>query len=326
MKDVTITQLKNRIKGYEKFAQQYKEIWKRNIEILDGKHYPDNYTDEDKIVINHIWSIVNTLIADIYIANPYITINPTKDVTEAKTDIYENLINYIYRKIRFKYEMRKVIKDVFYTNFGVLKFGYIPKGIFDYNEYVCEDSVFSLRINPKNLIIDPEADDFETAKWVGHKYILPYDDVMEDEFFENTKELKASVSQMYFSTDELQDEDIEKINTDVKRVTLNEIWDKRTQRYYIIVDGYNKYLKNEKFPYKIKGLPFKFLEFDTHPTKLFGVPFITQIFPMNEELNKTRTQQMRHRARALAKILFEEGMIDVGSFVLFSICEIFICC
>lgn len=311
MADLTVEQIKNRVSFSQRFLRNYKPIWKRNIEILDGKHYPDNYKEEDKIVINHIWSIINSLVADIYISNPYIAVNSTKDVPAKVSEIYETLINYTFRQIKFKQEIRKIIKDVFVFGFGCMKFGYTPQGIFNYNENIIEDNIFAIRINPYDLIIDPEATDFENAKWLGHKYYLPYDDVMEDDYYENTQDIKPSISGSYYTDKELEGLDEKAITSDVKRVCLYEVWDKRLARYYIIADGYDKFLKNEKFPYLACGVPFRFLEFDVHQTKLFSVPFVQQIFPMNEEINKTRTQQMIHRSKAQPKILVEEGSMTI---------------
>jgi len=315
--------------SHKKFATIKKKI-KRSWEYYKGNQWADSsdglesaslmYGYREKTVDNVIYSNLRAIIPRLNFRNPKIFVRPKKKPFRTKDGMFDTfaaavyvelILNHYYKVLDVKSEARKCLYDAFLSPWGIMELGYTFKTekfakkdeLLIVNELVMEDSPFCLRRDPNDFRVDIEARDahLHDARWIALRWVRPLDDVRRDPRFSNISGLKTNFrvktdfgsQNVDISPGEYKDD-----NSMWGRVEGWDIWDKKTHRIMTLVDGHDKFLRNDKeWPLELEGFPVETLYFNENSTDIFSVPDIWMCLDMQDELNRIGSMQMDHIRR-----------------------------
>lgn len=302
----------------------YDAVWRRLVDLYKGKHY-DQYSNEDRMLINISFSTINVIAPAIAVNYPKITVNAVNPDNAAQAVIAEAVVNYWWKHRDIKDEFRRAVKDLLIMGHGWIKTGYRfveesavgeegddndPQsgGEAQPNTVILTDSPFAERVSPFDVFIDSDATSMHDAKWIAQRIRRPIADVKSDKRY--NKAARDDVEVMAVSR---YSEDPSARKVYDKNYGYAEIWE-----YYNIVDrtlcvfsigGESFLIKPTKIPYAF-GHPFVMIRNFDVPDCFYPIGDLEQIEPLQRELNETRSQMMNHRKRFSRKYLYKESAFD----------------
>lgn len=262
-------------------------------------------------------------------------------------ELAQLLLNYYVQEnlgIPFKRQMRLAILDAFFI-FGVIKVGYTAdfevnnnKGnyailgydgerpiydidrktgemkIDDREELLVDEKFFIDRISPAAMIFDTEATDtFEDGRYIIEEIVRPLEDVKKDSKYSNTKDLEHNYVVkigLGISEGDLQKDEYSELSSDLKRITLYEIYDIEHDKLKVIAEGHDWFLRNDEMPEGIDKHPYSFLCFNDIPDEIYPMSDIRPLKSPQEEYNLGRSMIMTHAKRFNRKYGCLLNMID----------------
>jgi hypothetical protein len=302
----------------------YDAVWRRLVDLYKGKHY-DQYSNEDRMLINISFSTINVIAPAIAVNYPKITVNAVSPDNAAQAVIAEAVVNYWWKHRDIKEEFRRAVKDLLICGHGWIKTGYRfveeaaigeegddndPQsgGEVQPNTIILQDSPFAERVSPFDVFVDSDATSMHDMKWIAQRIRRPIADVKSDKRY--NKAARDDVEVMAVSR---YSEDPSSRKVYDKNYGYAEIWE-----YYNIVDrtlsvfaigGENFLIKPTKIPYAF-GHPFVMVRNFDVPDCFYPIGDLEQIEPLQRELNETRSQMMNHRKRFSRKYLYKESAFD----------------
>jgi hypothetical protein len=283
----THTEERTRKRGFDRFEDYYRGDYDKHINI------PKLGTITK---INEVFAYVETDVDNLYIRDPYITINAQNSKSKLPAFIQEQAINGDWRRLKLKQESQKVIPDSDMAGRGWMKIGYKATGA---PGVIDEEDLWAIHIPWRHIIYDPHAvDPPNDCMWICHWYDKSVEWLRKkypDKKIEPTKAITVN-------------DNIEKklLPTDKDFTTVYEIWDKDTGYKLIYCEGCDEWLEQTKpiqkdsiGPYKIKGYPFYMLKFTkmTGDKDNFPISFVEVQEPQILEKLKLRTIQLEHLKR-----------------------------
>ena len=302
----------------------YDAVWRRLVDLYKGKHY-DQYSSEDRMLINISFSTINVIAPAIAVNYPKITVNAVNPDNAAQAVIAEAVVNYWWKHRDIKDEFRRAVKDLLICGHGWIKTGYRfveeaavgeegddndPQsgGEAQPNSIILQDSPFAERVSPFDVFVDSDATSVQDMKWIAQRIRRPIADVKSDKRY--NKAARDDVEVMAVSR---YSEDPSSRKVYDKNYGYAEIWE-----YYNIVDrtlsvftlgGESFLIKPTKMPYAF-GHPFVMVRNFDVPDCFYPIGDLEQIEPLQRELNDTRSQMMNHRKRFSRKYLYKESAFD----------------
>lgn len=302
----------------------YDAVWRRLVDLYKGKHY-DQYSNEDRMLINISFSTINVIAPAIAVNYPKITVNAVSPDNAAQAVIAEAVVNYWWRHRDIKDEFRRAVKDLLICGHGWIKTGYrfveesaigeegddndpVSGGEPHPNTIILQDSPFAERVSPFDVFVDSDATSMRDAKWIAQRIRRPIADVKSDKRY--NKAARDDVEVMAVSR---YSEDPSSRKVYDKNYGYAEIWE-----YYNIIDrtlsvftlgGESFLIKPIKIPYAF-GHPFVMVRNFDVPDCFYPIGDLEQIEPLQRELNETRSQMMNHRKRFSRKYLYKESAFD----------------
>jgi len=312
-------------------------------EIKAGIDYRKRYAREDMwpawrqyyrgrwadgvLPINLFFMMLRTTVPRLYFRNPSVSVMSAKPGREnlAFSLILQRIDNKLVRSMKIKKQMKKIVQDTFLFGTGAGKVGFgaefspapgdeegvkVEGGTLnwrpEYRADIVPNMPWFLRIPTGGLIVPPGVQDMDEARWVGHQMSRPLEDVMGDSRFTNTNSLQPTKIQTAGGT----------IQSQVQMVDLVEIRDTQTGKVFVIPkEAGDKPLLFEDDPLQHNGrTAIHSISFNDDDEVFWGVPDSVILDPRQREANEIRTQMMKHRRIAIAKILYEEGSIDKAEF------------
>ena len=313
---------------------------------------------EGGIWVNYQYGLSRLLLPSIYFRNPEVVVNPRGGTPMAYCMLLRDLLNYELVEIEYEDEARKVVFDTFFCGLGVMKFGFAPvlrkrksptpmeraqmlfqamfeagapegdrleKDLtdFDPNQRITNELPFGVRISPNGFFIDKGATCIEDARWVGHRVLVPVDDV------KRSRKYPTSVTRGIEGTHRIQDEraynqvegavvsadgTLGGSKGDPDLVAIYEIWDREHDKL-LVMDSYNigqgspgKFLRDEPNPYpSLDGFPFAVMVFNPDPETPYGVPDAMVWHNPAEAMNMIDSMHLSHMKRFNRKYLASEG-------------------
>lgn len=283
--------------------------------------------DKDLIVVNETGAAVRTYLAFLLYQNPKFKLQARRPEDFIGAMIKEELANYRWREHNIQKALTLAGFDSAITGKGFVAVGWTraedlevgnPKkhGRLGTADYIRPDAPWARRISPYDMLIDPEAPDYdlESARWAGDLYWKPVWEIYsapKGVYSENVVELlkkgesRGSWTANYtkgYSRPNEQNRDY-KPYTD--RVHVCRFWDKRFLRYaeYLpLIDeplrpeGPWPYLDEAGEPY-LDGFPYVEMPFFYIPDSIYGVGIPREIRDQQHELNRNRTQMFDYRER-----------------------------
>jgi len=274
----------------------------------------------DKPVDNMVFSNIRAIVPRLNFRNPKIYVRPKKKPFRTKDGWFDTLsasasleiiLNYYYQELQIKREARKCLYDSLLSPFGIMELGYSLKTEkikdeeeVEVNELIEEDSPYCMRRAPSDFRSDPEGTDpqMNDARWIALRWVKSLGDVKGDPKYSNTTSLKCNYKvKTDFNTANIRNREEVNENEELGlwgRVEGWTIWDKRTRRIMDIVQGHDKFIRNEKsWPLDLDGFPVEILYFNENSGDNYPIPDTWNYLDMQDELNRISSMQLDHIRR-----------------------------
>lgn len=311
--------------GWKRFIAEYKNDW----------NHLQAQVSIPIIPINLIFAYVKTEIARLYFRDPWITVNPKRYEDIGAAQIAEQVINYIWKDLKIKDEIKKVLLETLLVGHSWIKVGYVaefgtveskpkeevkrgpgrpPKAKpmeVETNEYIKSESVFAYHVPYDNIIFDPSATYpcTNTARWMAQKIVKPYRAVVESGIYENTDQLKTA---RFFDDKNALMDNADQVDMvggkDVKSVVLWEIYDLDHKQIITVSPGCPKKLREVPIPeYLNDSFPFIQFAFNPIPGDVYPLSDIAPHEGQIYELIKMVSIEMNHLKRWNRQMVVDEG-------------------
>lgn len=313
-------QLQAGIKFRKKYAREQKwDMWR--------SFYRGEWQD-NVLPVNLFFMMTRMVVPRVYFRNPSVSVVPAKpgDLNMAFAQLQERVDNKLLVKLKVKQQMKKLVQDAFMFGTGVGKLGYgaqftptpdVEGGTgqpykgkhgerVEYHSNIYPDHPWFLRIPPGNFIVPSGAANGDDCMWKAQWVRRPLADVKKDPRFINTSDLTATSQQTI--------DDVPKPEPDIPKpiemIDLYEIKDAKFGRVFIISPISSKVLYEGKDELQSeRSLGYYELIFNDDDEVFWGVPDSQILEPHQLEINEIRTQEMKHRRLAIARILAKVGAI-----------------
>lgn len=302
----------------------YDADWRRFLDLYKGKHY-DQYSDEDRMLINICFSTVNVIAPAVAVNYPKIVVNAVKADNAANAVIAEAVVNYWWRFREIKAEFRRAVKDLLIFGHGWIKTGYrfveestieeaddpsdpVAGGESVATTVILQDSPFAERVSPFDVFVDPDATSMHDIKWIAQRIRRPIAEVRADKRYSKSAREDVEVMAVGRYSDDPSRRKVH--DTNYGYAEIWEFYDVRKRTMCVFTEGGDTFLiKPTPMPYAF-GHPFVMLRNYDVPDQFYPIGDLEQIEPLQRELNETRSQMMNHRKRFARKYLYKESAFD----------------
>lgn len=318
--------VKNGLRFQEKYA--HSRMWP-----IYKAYYRHEFPD-GIIPVNLVFSVLRSVVPQIYFRNPAVSITPTKPGLEFELQarLVEDIDNWLLRELATKYQIKKMINDAFLCGIssGFIgydsEFGYDPAQSFgggiasltgfnkkgdriEYNQNVYPGMPWFLRSRPEDTVYPWGCEDKSTAEWVAMRVFRPLEDIKQDKKYTNTADLKGSHVQRRTTGEGTTSHGAyEDPNwKDHEWVELWQLRDSKTKEIIAFTMDHDKFLRKDEDLMQVDGIPVENLVFNPDPDYIYGIPDARIIEPQLLELNEIRTQAMKHRRIDILKLLLRKG-------------------
>ena len=172
-------------------------------------------------------------------------------------------------------------------------------------------------IRPIDFLVDADAYVYEEASWVGERFQRRWVDAIRDERWDSEarkmleKEGPAGRSPYFDGEvgDNWQDEDGEARDSSLS--TFYEVWDKTTQRIFVIAASVEIPMEVKPYPFLGKAGPYEILQFFPRDDTFWAIPYMDTFTPEVLAMNKTLTRLFDHNQRfGRTRGAYDPGAID----------------
>lgn len=302
----------------------YDAVWRRLIDLYRGRHY-EHYSNEDRLLVNIVFSTVNVIAPAIAVNHPKITVNAVNPENAPNAVIAEAVVNYWWKKRDVRTEFRRAVKDFLICGHGWIKVAYRfierevipdegdPAADVDGNEatpqtVILEDSPFAERVSPFDVFVDPDATSMRDARWIAQRIRRPIADVRNDKRYSKAGRDAVQVMAISRYADDPSQRKIRDKNEGYAEIW--EFYDIADNMMCVFAEGADGFLvKPIQMPFAF-GHPFVMVRNYDVPDQFYPIGDLEAIEPLQKELNETRTQMMNHRKRFARKYLYKESAFD----------------
>lgn len=290
--------------------------WRQSEAQYEGNHWGEGAFDDptaDLITINLSFSTVNTIIPYITSEEPRFLVSPySQDATVENARLQQAWLNRLWRKqsTGAQEALKASAEDYLIYGDGYLKVSYAleekmaSSGQVDSKEIA---EIFVDRLDPWDLFIDPMADGLHNARWLCHRIYTTRDEVEQDVRYEHV------------DVDDLVGEPPDTAEDAIR--TDRTAWHGDTGQDWVVLYEFYDLVHDEMWTFGMGGdVPLRVVEGVSMapivqipnyriPRSPYHMGELEQIKPMQDELNKSRSQLITHRRRNVAKYLIREDAI-----------------
>jgi hypothetical protein len=298
-----------------KFRSSRERIWKRSERQYQGKTWENRAEDptSDLINVNVSFSTINTIEPHLSGMEPEFSVVPfSHDATPKNARLQEAFLNRMWRHkpVGAQLALKKAVHDYLVYGDGYLKTTWqtvVRSQSIDQVTSVVE--MFVDRIDPWDVWIDPNSTGIDKARWVAVRLWTTEDEVRNDESLTIPSAFEFTTIDSLTDDEDEGDKPYHATSNQRKWVVLYELYDIVNQRMYVVPrDGASKR------PWKVvDGIknPIEQIPGYTIPKSPYHMGELEQIFDIQMEIDKTRSQIITHRKRNVAKVAVkEEAMAD----------------
>lgn len=326
-------------RGMEKrthYGQQYewekmKEIWDsgaQHVTLWKESTHQDVTPFQRTAFVNWIWAFAQTFIPAVYWKHPKILVRPKSPLYMTGAKFAEPVINAAMKEAQFRVAVRRALNDCLAFGHGWVKlgwftrFGEVPpaRGVqgkgqstLSQETYLRNDSPYAYRIPVDRMIVDPEAECFEEARWVVQEHFMDYEDVKKDPYLKHKRDIVPSIYKGDSESAVLPLKTGSNWESKENRwVRMFEIWDRDRSRVMLHCYGSSDWNRVvEPWPFKdMCGFPYKLLTVTDSLTDVYPVSVMLPWLPLVEELSYLRSIRLEHISKMVKKLLVEPGAID----------------
>lgn len=182
---------------------------------------------------------------------------------------------------------------------------------------VVKDDPFVERVSPFDVVIDPEATSMRELRWIAHRTVRDLKLVRDDGNYEpaGRKAAQADLALSGNHDDEYDQDNNSTFNADeaqdTDRVTVWELYNLQDDEWCTFAQVGEGYLrKPQPIPTDLFKNPFvMFRDYDV-PDTFYPIGEIESMESLQEELNKTRTQQIETRKQFIRKFIGRESALN----------------
>ena len=317
-------------------AKAKRSAWKadadESIKIFMGHQWTDDevraWGSDDVSVTNKIGATVEIMSSAIFNKDPVVICRP-KFHAEAggynpydQADLIQNLLNYWWRELGLKPKVKKGSRNALVMGQCFLKMGYTKKikelyglttdpktGIEfepgkllqNYNEdRLIEEHIWIDLVDGRKMLIDSNATDMNDARWVGEETTIELGTILyDDDTYPPNKKI-GLISNLNISQEVARPEYL---------VDVIELYDKKTNKKYLYVEGHDKFLNEEEYDFdQWEQFPYERIIFTEAPFTLYPTSFLKQIYPLQRDANRLLTRMVDHALRN--KCVFTTDAMD----------------
>lgn len=172
---------------------------------------------------------------------------------------------------------------------------------------VVEDRPFVERVSFEDVFVDPEATNMQNIRWIAQRIIRDLDEVRNDDQYDKRarREVEPDLDVKWEDPDKQR-----RYEDDIKRCTIWEFYDVKNGTFSVFPENGKRFLVEPKpMPYAF-GHPFVMLRNYDVPDQFYPMGDLEAIEPIQQELNKLRSQSMNHRKRFHRKYLYDPSVFD----------------
>ena len=173
-----------------------------------------------------------------------------------------------------------------------------------------KDEPFVERVSPFDVFIDPEAKKLSDAEWVAHRIVRTLEDVRNDKRYNPRARRKVKADRAI--NQELLPDSKRDYGDDVQRVTVWEFYDIKRDQLSVFAHAGDGFLVDpHPIPYE-SGHPFVMLRNYDVPDRFYPMGDLESMEPLQQELNKTRSDLINARKQHKRKHLYFEDAFDAN--------------
>ena len=314
-------------------------LWTRMVSLYEGNHHTGEGAS-DRMVVNRAFKTKNVISPSVALRNPKFMVKAQSSEHAAQALLTTDILNYVWQSNRYKKEFRLAVDDDLVVGHGWLKVGYKfakpvvvkptsedraldastepgiddredREGNVEHEKYDADtERAFVERISMFDMFVDPDARHLGEARWIAQRVRRPVADVKVDSrYVPGHRKMASTMSQ-----DQWSDDRDEVPGTNGSSKGFCEVWefyDLRENTVCTILGGYAKgfLIAPQPMPYAF-GHPFIMLRNYEVADKFYPMGELESIEALQQELNKTRTEQMEHRRGNQRKYLAMEDALD----------------
>lgn len=284
------------------------EIWRRSQNQYEGNHWSMQQLEDptaDLVVVNVSFSTVNTIIPYITSEDPRFVVEPfSADATAKNARLQQAMLNRLWRSINGKAATRVAAEDYLVYGDGYLKPTYKIIDRLNRDGVVTEVVETAVdAVSPWDVWVDPFSTGVHDARWVAQRLLLTRREFEADESLDQSR--IDEVSWGYF-TRENDDGASEVVESDEQWVSLYEFYDTIDRSLYVFTE------EGVEAPLKVvEEIDCPLVQLGNYriPHSPYHMGELEQLWPMQEELNKTRSQLITHRRRNIGKYFYRKGTL-----------------
>lgn len=302
-------------------GQQYRktkreDAWSRSEKQYEGKHWElvtgADVPDGDLMVVNMSFSTVNTIVPYMTGSNPnFIVVPYSGDATQRNAAVQQALLNRQWRSDRMagQNELETDAVDFLIYGDGFMKVGFdIVTRRTGSNTFSEVADLWVQRVSPWDVWIDPTADGIHNARWVAQRMRLSRTELEASKHYSNTFEGNVSYDQsdMFDGNADEKERFVREVFDGTEYTAIYEFYDLVNMRKIVFADGELplQYVED------IGQCPIVQMQNYRIPRSPYGMGELEQMWPLQQELNKTRTHMIQHRKRNAQKIAYRAGKLD----------------
>lgn len=298
------------------FRKRRETTWKRSERQYVGQQWaPGDLEDEsaDLVTVNVSFATVQTIQPYITGQEPRFYVEPfSKDATQLNASLQEALVNRIWthRDVGAQSALRAATTDYVIYGDGWIKVTWAieerSSGLGATTEVA---RIFVDRVSPWDVWMDPYASSISDARWVAQRIWKTKHEVESDDRYRIPADFVFTTRQ-WDEDDEGRDRTGQAVTEDDEWVVLIEFYDQERDIMYV----YPERSGADDRPWQVvEGItcPLVPIPGYTIPGSPYHMGDLEQIYDLQHELNKTRSELMTHRRRNVAKVFVKtQAMSD----------------
>lgn len=307
-----VVRAKRLLEHAKRERSQREAAWKRSNRQWLGEQWGQEATADgthDLATVNMSFSTGNTIVPYITGSNPSFIVEPySGEASPRNARLLQAMLNRHWRSNRMDGDahLKRAAWNYLIEGDGFLKATYTFDKVFK-DGTVTEKEIANLwvdEVDPWDVWIDPRSDGLHNARWCVVRTFMSVADLKADDRYSHTTELAASSEA---DDDSGRPKPVEDTGSDRDlMVAVYEFYDIANRELVAFTDQVELPLQIVKDI----GLPLVVIPNHPIPHSPYSMGELEQILPLQQELNKVRTQMMEHRRRNAAKYVAREGMLS----------------
>lgn len=287
---------------------------------------------EAHVVINAVFSTLNTLQAQLLARNPRVKVRPRRGEFARQAPLFKGLLDYLIEEVKLMRAWNAAMRDAFYR-VGFVRVGYTPpdetvvmKGEKKRGRVIergpsALDVPWMRRVAPWDIRIDPLAESWHAdgdARWCEFVTLSTVSEIKDNPALTVPRDLKGMVSKDKRLRDERRMSD-PYLHEAGNLVEIRSVYDAVERKWFQWTPGSDKLLRDpDDWPKPlqgIEGLPYAMLAFNEQSDDPCPLGYADVLWPLQVERNKVRTilNELTKRMRRLIvanKSAFEGNDFD----------------